>query len=62
MHFQEHYLGCRRDAQNFLCGFEAVHDRHVDVQHDDIRLQLDDFFDGFFAVLGVTADLEGMPI
>ena len=34
----------------------------VDVQQDNIRLRLNNFFDDFFAVLGVPADLKGMPI
>jgi hypothetical protein len=36
--------------------------RHVDVEKNDVRLQLDHFVDGFFAVLGIAANLKRMPI
>ena len=59
---QEHYLRCGRNSPDFLGGFDAVHFRHVDVQHDYIRLQLDNSFDGFFAVLGFAPHLKPVPI
>jgi hypothetical protein len=40
----------------------AAADRHVDVHEDYFRLQLNDFFNGLFAILGVTADPKAMPI
>jgi hypothetical protein len=59
---QKHYLGCGRDSSNFLCGCNAIQNGHVDVHEHYFWLQLYDFFDGFFPVLRVSADLEAVPI
>jgi len=46
----------------FLGRHDAIHARHVDVHQNNIGLQRDDFFDGLFTILSITADFEGMPI
>jgi hypothetical protein len=59
---QEHNLCRGRNAADFRSGRNAIHARHVDIHEDDFRLHLDDFFDSFLAVLGLAADLQGVPI
>jgi hypothetical protein len=54
---------CGRSDSTYLVGcLDAIHHRHVDVQQDNIRLQLNDFFDGLFTTFSITADFEGMPV
>jgi len=52
----------RSDAPDFKCGLYAVHQRHVDVEENEVGLQFDDLLDGFLAVLSLTAHLKTMPI
>ena len=59
---EEDNLCGRRDSAYLVGCLDAIHHRHVDVQKNDIRLQLDDFFDGLFAIFSITRDLEGMPV
>jgi len=59
---EEDNLCGRRDSTYLVGCLDAIHHRHVDVKKNDIRLQLDDFFDGLFTTLSITADLEGMPV
>ena len=59
---QEHDFGFRRDSPYLVGGCDAIHARHIDVEKNDLWLQFDDFFDGLFAVFGLAAYLEGMPI
>ena len=62
MDCQEHYLCRGRDSPDFLGGCNTIQDGHVDVHQRYFRLQLHDFFDGFFAIFGVPANLKRMPI
>jgi hypothetical protein len=50
------------DSTDLAGSGEAVHDRHVDVEQNDVRFQLNDFVDGLLAILGIATDLKGMPI
>jgi hypothetical protein len=49
-----------RDSPNLYGRAHAIHHRHIDVQDYDIRVQLDDFLYGFFAIGGLAADIERM--
>ena len=43
-------------------GCDAIHSRHIDIEQDNVRFQLNNSFDGISAVFGFAAYLEGMPI
>ena len=59
---QEHNFCGGRDSADFGRGYDAIHDGHIDVHQDNVRLQFHDFFYGFFAILRIAAYLKGMPI
>ena len=50
------------DSTDLAGSGKAVHDRHVDVEQNDVRSQLNDFVDGLLAILGIATDLKRMPI
>src|SRR5581483_3257553 len=42
--------------QDLTCRFQPVYASYVDIEQDDVRLKLADFFDGFNSVAGFAAD------
>src|SRR5690348_5320931 len=59
---QEDDLRPAQRVEDFGCGLDSIHARHIDVHKDDIRLQQSGFFDGFFAVAGFAANSKGMVV
>lgn len=57
MHGEHDDLGVGPEVANLLGSFDAVHDRHADVHEDQVGIQLNGLFDGFFSVCGLAADL-----
>lgn len=56
---QEHDF-CWVDFPYLGGGSNAIHPGHIDVEKNDIRLQLENFFNGLFTVFGLTAYLKGV--
>ena len=53
----QHDDGCSWGSKgDFASGFEAVHHRHLKIQHDDIGMQFADPVDGGLSVFGLAAD------
>ena len=58
---QEHNLRSGGDPPDFGRGRNSIHPRHIDIHQNDVRLQLDNFFNRLFSVLGVPTNLQTMP-
>lgn len=57
VHGENEDFGGGRGETNLPCGFDAVEERHADVEDGDVRFELGGFVDGIAAVGGFGADL-----
>jgi hypothetical protein len=58
MHRKHNNLGFGRHSADFRRAFQAVHDRHADIEDNDVGMHFPDLLDGFLAVRSFSADTE----
>jgi len=61
VHRQDEDFRLRRRLVNAPRGFHSIEQRHTDVEHRDIRLEFQGFFDGVTPIGGLCADLPPGP-
>jgi hypothetical protein len=57
VHGEDENFSGRGDFANLASGFDAVEERHADIEDGDVGLVLGGFFDGIAAIGGFGADL-----
>ncbi|MGA3295573.1 MAG: hypothetical protein ABSE45_16510 [Candidatus Acidiferrales bacterium] len=58
MHREDDDLNRRREPPDFPRRLDSVHERHGQIENDNVRLQTQRLLHGFLAVRGLAADLD----
>ena len=59
---EEDNFGGRCDLAYLVCSLDAIHDRHIDVEEDEVRMQLSDLLDSLLAIFSFAANVHGVPV
>jgi len=58
---EENNFRGRCNLAYLVCSLDAIHDRHIDVQKDQVRMQLFDLLDSLLAIFSFAANVYGVP-
>ena len=58
---EENNFRGRCNLAYLVCSLDAIHDRHIDVEKNEVRMQLFDLIDSLLAIFSFAANVHGMP-